>query len=421
MTRRRFPEVATLALFPSSSEVHGGGAAPGYELLVRGGHVMDPAGRVNARRDLAVAGGCIAAVEQRIPPASARRVIDARGLYVVPGLVDLHLHIGPPGHRLGVALDDITPLTGLTAAVSAGDVGHEAWKGYRSGVLQPLRTRAYAFLHISRIGLTGFPEPEMIRLADADVERAAEACAADRDLLLGIKVRESKSVVGEHGLEPLRRAVAAAEMAGGGARVMCHFGNAPGDLSDLLDLLRPGDILTHAYNGAANNLLRDGRLLPAAREAKARGVIFDVGHGGGSFDFTVAEAALDQGLLPDTLSSDLHEHSIRSAGMPYLPWVMSKFLRLGMRLEEVVAMSTLNPARIIDRVPGMGTLSVGAPADVTLLEMVEQDCVFHDTKRNQRTGSVWLRPAGVIRGGTWIEPVPASDLPYPGSAAPAHG
>src|SRR6185312_247648 len=190
------------------------------------------------------------------------------------------------------------------------------------------------------------------------------------DLTLGVKVRITDSVVGQNGLEPLRRAIRAAEMAGKQFRVMCHIGSAPGSLSDLLDLLRPGDILTHAYSGAGNNIVQNGSLLPAARAAKQRGVIFDVGHGGGSFDYTVCEPAMQQGATPDTISSDIHAVSINTAGYPTLPNVMSKFLGLGLPLEEVVARATWEPAKIVGRVPGLGTLMIGAPADISIFDMI---------------------------------------------------
>jgi dihydroorotase len=196
--------------------------------------------------------------------------------------------------------------------------------------------------------------------------------AENPDVLLGIKVRETLDVVGTNGLEPLKRAIAAAERSGvEGARVMCHIGNAPGNLSELLDLLRPGDVLTHAYSGAGNNTVVNGKVLDAALAAKRRGVLIDVGHGGGSFDYTVCEAALQQGFAPDIISSDVHAVSVNTPGKPFLPWVMSKFLNLGMPLEQVVTLATAAPAKAIGRVPKLGTLQVGAPADLSMVEIVE--------------------------------------------------
>ena len=208
-------------------------------------------------------------------------------------------------------------------------------------------------------------------------------------------------------MEPINRAVRACEIAGGGAKVMCHIGGVatPELMSQILDKLRAGDILTHRFSGAPNiagkftNIVQDGKLLPAALAAKKRGVIFDIGHGGGSFDFTVAEAAMQQGCMPDTISSDIHVFSGNSPGMPYLTWVMSKFMALGYTLEQVVQMATAVPARIINRMPKLGTLQIGAPADVTLIEVVQGAVEFVDTRNNKRQGKAYIKPVQVVIGG----------------------
>jgi dihydroorotase len=192
-----------------------------------------------------------------------------------------------------------------------------------------------------------------------------------------------------------------------GAKVMCHIGGVENAqlMSQILDLLRPGDILTHCYSGAPNiggqftNIVQDGKLLPAALAAKRRGVIFDVGHGGGSFDYTIAEAAIAAGAPPDTISSDIHVFSGNSPGMPYLTWVMSKFLNMGFTLEQVVTMATASPARVIGKIPKLGTLSVGAPGDVTMLEVVEGPVEFVDTRNNKRQGKVHVRPVQTVAAG----------------------
>jgi dihydroorotase len=188
---------------------------------------------------------------------------------------------------------------------------------------------------------------------------------------------------------------------------MAHIGGVESRqlMSQILDLLRLGDVLTHAYSGAPNiagdftNIVQDGKLLPAALAAKQRGVIFDVGHGGGSFDYTVAEAAIQQGCPPDTISSDIHVFSGNTPGMPYLPWVMSKFMGMGFSLEQVVAMATINPANVINRAPKLGTLQVGAPGDVAIMELVQGPVSFVDTRNNTRTGQAYLKPVQTVSGG----------------------
>jgi dihydroorotase len=269
----------------------------------------------------------------------------------------------------------------------------------------------FSFVHISSIGLAGGLAPgEMLNIDYANVDGCAKVVAENPDAVLGVKVRITDSVVGQNGLEPLRRALRAAEIGGKGMRVMCHIGSAPGSLSDLLDLLRPGDILTHAYSGAGNNTVQNGQLLAAAKAAKQRGVIIDVGHGGGSFDFTVCEPAMQQGMAPDTISSDIHSVSINTPGYPTLPWVMSKFLAMGMPLDEVVARATVEPAKVIGRVPGLGTLQVGAPADLAVMDVVDGAVEFVDTRNNKRNGQRKLVPYLTIRGG---RPFGRPPLPTP--------
>jgi dihydroorotase len=370
-----------------------------YELVIANGEVLDPSQKLRGKRDVGIRFGQIAAIAPSIPADRSVQRLDAGGKLVTPGLIDLHTHLCPY-IGIGLPADELVPITCTTTAVSAGDAGWQTWGAFRLLALPHSRTRLYAFLHIASIGLAGGLAPaEMLNIDYANVEGCAKVVAENPDTVLGVKVRITDSVVGQNGLEPLRRAIRAAELAGKGVRVMCHIGAAPGNLSDLLDLLRPGDILTHAYSGAGNNTVQNGRLLPAALAAKQRGVIIDVGHGGGSFDFTVCEPALQQGMPPDTISSDIHAVSINTPGYPTLPWVMSKFLALGMSLEDVVAKATVEPAKIIGHVPGLGTLEVGAPADIAIMDLVDGPVEFVDTRSNKRTGTKKLLPALTIRGG----------------------
>jgi dihydroorotase len=369
------------------------------DLLVRGGEVLDPGQGLRGRYDVGIRWGRIVQVEPEIPVETASQVIDASTNLVTPGLVDLHTHVYPLGSALGLPADELTPHTATTTYVSAGDAGANNFGAFRHYVMAAARSRMFAFVHISRMGLAGFPVGETLNIDYADVDAAARCIAENADVVLGVKVRISRNVVGDNGLEPLRRAIRAAQLSATGTRVMCHIGDAPDDLSALLDLLRPGDVLTHTYSGAGSNIVQKGRLLPAAIAAKQRGVIIDVGHGGGSFDYTVAEPAIEQGLMPDTISSDIHALSGNSPGMPYLPWVISKFLNLGLSLEQVVAMATSAPAKVINRVDKLGTLQVGAPADVSIFKLVEEPVEFVDTRNNRRSGTRWLKPLHTVRAG----------------------
>ncbi len=378
-----------------------------FDLVIKGGDVLDPSQSLRGRRDIGIRYGVIEALEPDIPAARALRLIDAGGKLVTPGLVDLHCHVYPYGSAIGIPADELVARQCTTTCVSAGDAGANNFAGFRRFIVAQTRTRLYAFVHIANIGLTPFPLPELYNIDYAQVDACAKAVAENADIAIGVKVRMSENVIARNGAEPLRRAIQACEMAGTGGRVMAHIGGVENValMVEILDLLRPGDILTHAYSGAPNiagaftNIVQDGRLLPAALAAKRRGVIFDVGHGGGSFDYTVAEAAIAQGAPPDTISSDIHVVSGNTPGMPYLTWVMSKFLGLGFTLEQVVAMATINPAKIINRAPKLGTLQIGAPGDVAIMELVEGPVSFVDTRNNARNGRAYLKPVQTVTAG----------------------
>ena len=398
--------LAGTALLPAAARAAMG---PGdkYDLLLRNANVLDPSQGLAAKRDIGMRYGQIESIEPSIAPDRAQRVMDAGGRLVTPGLIDLHCHSYPFGSAIGIPADELVAHQCTTTVVSAGDAGANNFAGWRRFVMPASRTRQYAFVHIAVAGLAGFPVPELYNIDYAQPEVAARVVAENADVVLGVKVRMSENVIARHGLEPLKRAIKACEMSGVPAKVMCHIGGVAdrGLMSQILYLLRPGDVLTHCYSGAPNiagdatNIVQDGKLLPAALAAKRRGVVFDIGHGGGSFDYTIAEAAMAQGCPPDTISSDMHVFSGNSPGMPYLPWVMSKMIGLGFSLSEVVAMATAAPARVIGRLPKHGTLQIGAPADLSILELVDGPVEFVDTRNNKRMGKLHLRPSGTIVAG----------------------
>jgi dihydroorotase len=370
-----------------------------FDLVVRGGEVIDPSQNLRGVRDIGIRLGQIAAVEPNIDPALAKRSIDAKGKIVTPGLVDFHAHIYPYGSAIGIPPDELVPFSGTTTYVSAGDAGANNFSAFKRAVASQSRSRVFAFVNISTIGLTGFPVGETVNIKYADVDATALAIAENQDIVLGAKVRETVALVGDNGIEPLKRAIAAVERSGTKGRVMCHIGDAPGDLQVLVNTLRPGDILTHPYSSLGNNTVQNGKVLPALLEAKKRGVLIDVGHGAGSFNFDIAEAAIQQGLTFDTISSDVHVVAANTPSQPYLPWVLSKFLALGFSLEDVVAAATSKPAAIIGKIPKLGTLQIGAPGDVSILELVEGPVQLLDTSNNPRTGKAYLKAVQTVRDG----------------------
>jgi dihydroorotase len=378
-----------------------------FDLVIKGGDVLDPSQSLRGKRDIGIRWGAIEAIENEIPAARAAKTIDATGKLVTPGLIDLHSHVYPYGSAIGIPADELAQFQCTTTMVSAGDAGVNNLAALRRHIVAQSRTRIYAFVHIANNGLSAFPVAELYNIDNAQMEACAMALAENPDFLLGVKVRMSENVIYKHGLEPLKRGIQACELSGWPAKMMVHIGGVETKelMSDILNLLRPGDVLTHAYSGFPNNagvftnIVQEGKLLPAALAAKQRGVIFDVGHGGGSFDFTVAEVAIPGGCTPDTISSDIHVFSGNSPGMPYLPNVMSKFMLLGYSLEQVVAMATTAPAKIINRAPKIGTLQVGAPGDVAIMELVEGPVTFVDTRSNKRDGKALLKPVQTVING----------------------
>ena len=378
-----------------------------FDLLIRNANVLDPSQNLSGKRDIGIRYGMIESIEASIAPERAQRVMDAGGKLVTPGLIDLHCHTFPYGSAIGIPADELVAYQCTTTVVSAGDAGANNFAAFRRFIVPGSRTRQFAFVHIGLAGLAGFPVPELFNMDYAQPEAAARTVAENADMVLGVKVRMSENVIARNGLEPLKRAIRACELSGLPAKVMCHIGGVAEKalMSQILDLFRPGDVLTHCYSGAPNNagegtnIVQEGKLLPAALAAKKRGVIFDIGHGGGSFDYTIAEAAIAQGCPPDTISSDVHVVSGNTPGMPYLPWVMSKLIGLGFSMSEVIAMATSAPARVISRIPKHGTLQIGAPADLSILEIVEGPVAFVDTRNNTRNGKVYLRPSGTVVAG----------------------
>ncbi len=384
-----------------------------FDTLISGGAVVDPAGGLHARRDIAIADGRIAAVEPGIPASSAAEVLDATDRLVVPGLVDLHVHVYWGVADLSVEADPTCLGRGVTTVVDAGSAGANTFPGFRRSVVEASRGRVLAYLNISAMGQIDPFWGELHDLRFADPERAAAVALANPDLIVGFKVRVSERLAGPNGLAGLDRALEAGRATN--LPVMVHIGGTPFDIEEVLGRLRPGDVVTHAYTGwrPGGIVTSDGRVVAAAREARARGVRFDVGHGAGSFTWGIAEAALADGFRPDTISSDLHRFNV--AGPVHdLATTLSKFLLLGLSLDEVIAMATAAPAVALNRSGSLGTLTVGAEADITVLRLEQGRFELTDSAGTTRDARQRLVPVAVIRGGRCLPIVPLITEPPAG-------
>ncbi len=367
-------------------------AAPKYDLLLKGGHVIDPRNGVSGVRDVAIASGRIAAVAERIDPAEALKTVDVRGLFVTPGLVDIHVHVftgtGEKDSYAGdnsVYPDGFTLRVGVTTVADAGGAGWRNFDAFKERVIDRSKTRVLAFLNIVGNGMRG-PAFEQV-LDDMDAGPTAETALRHKGLIVGIKTAHYEGPE----WAPVERAVAAGTRAG--IPVMVDFGakRAERPLAELVTKkLRPGDIYTHVYSGIRGEQDPSGRVNPGLLEGRKRGVIFDVGHGGGSFSWGIAVPAVKEGFLPDSISTDLHIGSMNS-GMKDMLNVLSKFLALGLSLDQVIARATSNPAREIGH-EELGQLGVGAPADVAVLRLEKGRFGFIDSFGARRMGTerLWL-------------------------------
>jgi dihydroorotase len=368
-------------------------AAP-YDLLIKGGRVIDPSLGLDAIRDVAIANGRIVAVEPTIA-AEAAETLDARGKLVVPGLIDIHTHAARAKDEPPLCLAD-----GVTGFVDAGSAGADRIEEVVA-IAQAAPNLGRVLLNIARTGV--IPGGELMDLSRADVALARGAIARHRDVIVGIKARLSANVAGTDDLEALRRAQEAA--APFQLPVMIHIGQSVSPLRAILPLLKRGDIVTHMYAPAPNGILDDqGRVLPDVLAARRRGVWFDFGNGRvGHVTWDVAERAMQQGFAPDTISTDWTPQG-RAEGVIDLPNVMSKFLLLGMPLERVIACATVNAARVFEAFNDRGTIHVGAPADVAVLELRDGTFEFVDNYDGKRTGHQRLFPSATVLGGKRVPP-----------------
>lgn len=370
-----------------------------YELLLKNGHVIDPKSKISERRDVAISGGKIAAVEKSIDASTAAKVVDVSGLYVTPGLIDIHVHVyagtGMKAYTgdLSVYPDGFSFRSCVTTMADAGSSGWHNFDDFKQRVIDRAKTRVFAFVNIVGQGMGGGAVEQDIN--DMNAQRAAEIAQKYPEVVVGIKTAH----FAKPGWEAVDRAIEAGRLAN--VPVMIDFGEFRPERPHqelILKKMRPGDIYTHTYLSRVPMLDEAGRVRPYLFEGQKRGVIFDVGHGGGSFVFRYAVPAMKQGFSPDSISTDLHIGSMNT-GMKDMTNVMSKFLNLGMSLDDVILKSTWNPAREIRR-ETYGHLSVGAPADIAVLRLDKGDFGFVDVDKMRHQGSQRLGCEMTVLGGT---------------------
>ncbi len=371
------------------------------DLIIRGGYVVDPSQDIEGTMDIEIRGGRVHRLAPHIEPRG-RPTLNARGRIVTPGLVDLHCHFFEGVSHYGVNLEASMLTRGVTTAVDTGSAGSQTFPAFRSGFLDPARMTTRAFLNISAGGLLIDGLGENIDMRALRVGDAVDCYRANRDLLLGMKVRLSRNVVERSGGKPLDAALDASRTLR--VPLMVHVGDTPDSLPKILKKLRPGDVLTHAFHGRGEGILdRRGRVRRAVWEARDRGILLDVAHGRASFSFDTLEAAMAQGLMPGNLSTDLHTHCINGPVYDF-PSLMSKFIALGFPLAEVIRLSTQTAAAWLGMEGEIGTLRPGARGDVAIFRLREGRFVFTDSEGERRRGSRMLEATRVVLGGEPLRP-----------------
>src|ERR1700692_3568725 len=382
-----------------------------FDLVLRGGRVIDPSQKLDAVTDVAFAAGKVVMVGNELNVDPGTDVRDVSGYIVTPGLIDLHTHVYWGGTSLGIDAEEFCRTSGVTTAVDTGSAGPGNFAGFRKHVIEPSEVRILAYLHVSHAGIFGFShrvmvgESEELRLMNPiDAVTVAEA---NSDLIVGIKVRVGSHSSGTSGIVPLEIALEVAEQIG--MPLMAHIDHPPPSYEEVIARLRPGDILTHAFRPFPNSpATAQGTIKRAVREARQRGVLFDIGHGKGSFAFKTARAMLANGFLPDTISSDVHALCINGPAFDQVT-TMSKFLCLGMQLNDVIAASTVNAAFALRR-PELGSLKPGSVGDATILSVKDGRFDYVDVVGEHLMGDRRIVSDGVVIAGRWWHPKRSSQL-----------
>ena len=376
-----------------------------YDLVLKGGHVVDPAQCIDGPMDIAFLSGKVAAIDTDIAVPAGVETRDVSGHYVTPGLIDMHTHVYWGGTSLGIDAEEYCRTSAVTTAIDTGSAGPGNFAGFRKHVIEKSEVRILAYLHISHAGIFGFSnrimvgESEDLRLMDP--QTAVEVAMANRDLIVGIKVRLRKWASGIHGMAPFEHAIQVAEETG--LPLMVHIDEPPPSYAEVVERLRPGDVLTHCFRPFPNTpVTPDGKVRPEVLAARQRGVLFDIGHGMGSFSFKVARLMLDNGFYPDTISSDVHALCINGPAFDQVT-TLSKFLNLGMSFPEVIRTTTENAALTLSR-PDLGNLRPGSIGDAAILSVDEGVFEYVDVVGEKITGDRKINTQGVVVNGSWWHP-----------------
>src|SRR5580692_697576 len=378
-----------------------------YDLLLTDGEVLDPGAGLKGQLDVGIAGGKIVAVGPNLPRNEAQRAISAKGRLVTPGLVDIHAHVFVNAHDMGGHTDHFCTRSGVTTLCDAGSAGSAGFAGLRQVLDSSVRTRVRAFVNLSAIGIIGGARGtgELAHFPYADPEGCARTISENPDLAIGVKLRFGPGLVWEYTNEPVKLARKTADMAGG-VPMMMHITDSPIPLPDLIEPMKPGDIVTHCYHGRANGIMGQEKqfVLKEVVEAQRHGIIFDCAHGRNHFSFRMIEKALDQGFLPDTISTDLTFTRATKGPVFDLPTTMSKLLHFGLPLDEVVMRGTATPAKILGYEGTVGTLKPGANADIAVFELRDGTFPLRDSDGNTINAKRRLIAQLTIKDGrVWYE------------------
>ena len=371
-----------------------------YDLLLTGGHLIDPSQKIDGIKDVGFKDGRVVEVSDKLDHALAEKVYNISDNIITPGLIDLHTHIYWGGTSIGIDPTDYARRCGTTTMIDAGTAGAGNFAGFREHIIKPTRPRILAYLNISFAGIFAFSDTVMVGESEDVRLLHPKACLnvanLNKDFLVGIKVRVGARASGSMGHAPLDIALEVAEEAG--LPVMCHLDWPPPSPIEVISRLREGDVLTHCFRPfPAAPARSDGRIREEILEARERGVIFDIGHGVGSFGFETAETMLNAGFLPDAISSDVHSLSIKGPAYDQLV-TLSKFLHLGMSITDIIGASTTGPARAIRR-PDLGTLSPGSIGDATILSIEKGEFIFTDSLGHTRSGEKKFTLKGIVLDG----------------------